>query len=257
MAASRGARRPRDWPGDPAVSDVEGLASRAARSLPESLLTTLVAALRTAPSTVKQLHYGAYNAATQDVVRRAGAAAEAGDGPYLAGLIHAYRDAYRTRPEISPVWTGPTSTVHGHRLTLAVVAGLIDDAESEIILVSYATAPSVEVRDALARATERKVSITTLLERTADNPSFSGVQNPLGDLPHEALAWPASARPTGASMHAKILVVDRKSALVGSANLTGYGVERNLECGLLVRGGRLPAAVAEHVLNANGLIRVQ
>jgi phosphatidylserine/phosphatidylglycerophosphate/cardiolipin synthase-like enzyme len=52
-------------------------------------------------------------------------------------------------------------------------------------------------------------------------------------------------------------VVDRESALVGSANLTGYVLERNLEWGLLIRGGRLPAAVAEQVLNADGLIRVQ
>lgn len=57
-------------------------------------------------------------------------------------------------------------------------------------------------------------------------------------------------------MHAKILVVDRKSALVGSANLTGYGVERNLECSLLVRGGHLPAALAKHVLNADGLVMI-
>ncbi|WP_425454039.1 phospholipase D-like domain-containing protein [Nocardioides immobilis] len=39
-------------------------------------------------------------------------------------------------------------------------------------------------------------------------------------------------------MHAKVLVVDRRTALVGSANLTGHALERNLECGLLVRGGR-------------------
>ena len=256
MAASRGARRPGQWLGNPAVTEVEELAKRAARSLPEPLLTTLVIALRTSPPTTHQLHHGSYNTATHDVVKRASAVAKAGDGPYLAGLIHAYRDASRSRPEVTPVWTGPPSLVPGQRLTLAVVAGLIDAAESEIVLVSYATFPSIEVRDALARASARRVKITTLLERTVDNPVFSGSSNPLGDLPHESLAWPAGVRPAGASMHAKILVVDRKSALVGSANLTGHGVERNLECGLLIRGGRLPAALVEHVLHAEGLIVV-
>lgn len=44
-------------------------------------------------------------------------------------------------------------------------------------------------------------------------------------------------------MHAKVQVVDRRTALVGSANLTGYGLERNLECGLLVTGGAVPQAL--------------
>lgn len=105
-------------------------------------------------------------------------------------LIRAFRDSYATRPEVTPVWTGPTSSVPGERLTLAVVAGLIDEAESEIVLVSYATLPSVEVRDALRRAVARQVNITTLLERSVDNPSYSGSSNPLGNLPHAALAWP-------------------------------------------------------------------
>jgi phosphatidylserine/phosphatidylglycerophosphate/cardiolipin synthase-like enzyme len=54
-------------------------------------------------------------------------------------------------------------------------------------------------------------------------------------------------------MHAKVLVVDRSVALVGSANLTGYGLERNLECGLLIRGGPVPAALAEHLLHVDDL----
>lgn len=114
----------------------------------------------------------------------------------------------------------------GHRLTLGVVAGLIDEAHEEILLVSYATAPSVEIRDALTRAAHRGVEITTQLERPEDNHAFTGHADPLAAIPHRALHWPVAARPSGASMHAKILVIDRTSALVGSANFTGYGVER-------------------------------
>ncbi|MDT4956422.1 MAG: hypothetical protein QOD31_221, partial [Pseudonocardiales bacterium] len=69
-------------------------------------------------------------------------------------------------PSITPVWTGPESSAAGGRLTLAVVADLIDEARQEILLVSYATMPSIEVRNALIRATARGVAITTLLERT-------------------------------------------------------------------------------------------
>jgi phosphatidylserine/phosphatidylglycerophosphate/cardiolipin synthase-like enzyme len=54
-------------------------------------------------------------------------------------------------------------------------------------------------------------------------------------------------------MHAKILIVDRRTALIGSANLTGSALQRNLECGLLVRGGHIPGQLAEHLLTARGV----
>lgn len=71
--------------------------------------------------------------------------------------------------------------------------------------------------------------------------------------PHTGCAAPAAARPASAAMHAKLLIVDRRTALVGSANLTSHGLERNLECGLLVRGGAVPSRLAEHLLGARGL----
>ena len=54
-------------------------------------------------------------------------------------------------------------------------------------------------------------------------------------------------------MHAKILVVDRRIALVGSANLTGHALERNLECGVLIRGGPVPGQLVAHLLGADSL----
>jgi cardiolipin synthase len=57
-------------------------------------------------------------------------------------------------------------------------------------------------------------------------------------------------------MHAKLLVIDRMTALVGSANLAGYGLERNLECGVLIRGGPVPGLLADHVMTADELVRL-
>jgi cardiolipin synthase A/B len=134
-----------------------------------------------------------------------------------------------------------------------VLADLVDDAQQEILLVSYATLPSNDVRSALDAAASRGVEITMLLERNIDNPWFHGLEEPFPQVAARRLCWPATARLPGASMHAKLLIVDRRTALVGSANLTGYGLERNLECGLLVRGGPVPRLLAEHVLSAHGL----
>jgi phosphatidylserine/phosphatidylglycerophosphate/cardiolipin synthase-like enzyme len=59
------------------------------------------------------------------------------------------------------------------------------------------------------------------------------------------------------ALHAKIIVVDDRIALVGSANLTGRAMEANLECGILIRGGRQPRAISEHIaeLRAQGCLQ--
>lgn len=235
------------------MTDLTELARDWVERLPSVFVGSLATALRSSPSAVMALRDGSHGTASKAAVETALAVAKVGDGPYLAGLLVGYRVARADQPRVTPVWTGPESGASGSRLTLAVVAGLIDEARSELLLVSYATAPSAEVKEALMNAAHRGVGITSLLERGTDNPSFSGNPDPLRGIEHTGLIWPAAAREAGASMHAKILVVDRTSALIGSANLTGYGVERNLECGVLIRGGTLPGALVDHITSANGI----
>lgn len=72
--------------------------------------------------------------------------------------------------------------------------------------------------------------------------------------------WPTDRRAEpGAKMHAKLATADRRILLITSANLTQSGVRKNIEAGLLIRGGAAPVRTAEHVdaLRANGdLIRL-
>jgi hypothetical protein len=51
-------------------------------------------------------------------------------------------------------------------------------------------------------------------------------------------------------------VADRRVLLVTSANLTQSGVSKNIEAGLLIRGGAAPVRAVEHVdaLRSNGLL---
>jgi phosphatidylserine/phosphatidylglycerophosphate/cardiolipin synthase-like enzyme len=48
------------------------------------------------------------------------------------------------------------------------------------------------------------------------------------------------------SLHAKCVVVDRKRALVSSANFTEAAQVRNIEVGALIRAAALAAALAQH-----------
>ncbi len=70
---------------------------------------------------------------------------------------------------------------------------------------------------------------------------------PFPGLDAVRLCWPAGVRPPGASLHAKLLVIDDYSALIGSANITGAALGKNLECGLLVRGGDAARSLRQHV----------
>ena len=82
------------------------------------------------------------------------------------------------------------------------------------------------LRDALNAAVEREVAVTLLVEQHENNRQFSSEAVPFSGLDAIRLHWPKAARPRGAALHAKIIVVDVRVALVGSANLTGYAMEQ-------------------------------
>jgi len=71
------------------------------------------------------------------------------------------------------------------------------------------------------------------------------------------LHWPLVQRPSGAALHAKVIVVDGSVALVGTANLTSRAIESKLECGILIRGGPQPKAIRDTSpgLYASGKLR--
>jgi phosphatidylserine/phosphatidylglycerophosphate/cardiolipin synthase-like enzyme len=48
-------------------------------------------------------------------------------------------------------------------------------------------------------------------------------------------------------MHAKLVIADGHVLFVTSANLTQSGIGKNVEAGLLVRGGLAPIRAVEHV----------
>lgn len=174
----------------------------------------------------------------------------ADDAVVAGALLGASTMVHRlgTATAIDVAWTGPVSRTATGRLTSEAIASTLNDARHEILLIGYAVHDEQRVTSALHAAASRGVDITLLLERNADNPRYTGTSIPLAELPARRLAWPAGQRPaSGASLHAKVLVVDRHVALVGSANLTGWALARNLECGILVRGGSEPAAICAHV----------
>ncbi|WP_331758108.1 DISARM system phospholipase D-like protein DrmC (plasmid) [Nocardia sp. NBC_01377] len=240
------------------TADVIRLAVQLSRELPAQDVRRLAIAVRGGPAALQKYSAGSAGVAVRDACQRLMAAAlSAKDCDLAAGAMLGALEADPRVAAIDVVWTGPDSGLATSRLTSAVVVDLIDQAVTEILLVGYAVHTEPSVAAALTRASDRNVAITLLLERHADNVHFSGTGAAFPGLVAQRLSWPAGERPAGASLHAKVLVVDETSALIGSANVTGAALERNLECGLLLTGGPVPGNIRSHVrrLVDRGLMR--
>lgn len=229
---------------------LETLTAELAEQLPYGDIKQLAHACRKGRSGLRSLEAQVAGIAVRAACRRLRTHVTGdADGGYAAGLLLGAAQArlkYRSDHDADVVWTGPASGVQTSRLTSAVVSELIDSARTELLLVSYATFPPASLTAALASAAARGVEVTLLLEQPADNPNFHGTPA----FPTLAAArwnWPIGNREPGAALHAKIIVVDRQVALIGSANLTGHAFEKNLECGILLRDPEQANAIARHL----------
>lgn len=231
---------------------MKDLAATWVRDLPRPMVHALADALLEGPAALIALQSTISGGSSSHAVLHALKISKQGEGPYVAGLMHGRLAAMTEAPTLTPVWTGPSSAQPGKRLTIAVVADLVSEAMHELLLVSYAAYPPASLRTALDAAGDRGVLVTTLLESPLDRPGFTGPPDPFPGLTGQRLRWPAADRPPHASMHAKLLVVDRRVALIGSANLTEAALERNLECGVLIRGGEVPGLLADLVRGSLG-----
>jgi phosphatidylserine/phosphatidylglycerophosphate/cardiolipin synthase-like enzyme len=161
--------------------------------------------------------------------------------------LAARRDAAARRSR--PVWTGPCASGE-QRLTAAVLGDLISSANERVLLVSYAAYTLTGVAENLTAAVNRGCTVDVVFETEEDSGGgYSGPSVPFGAVPGiRRWRWPANRRPSsGAALHAKLLVVDGRRALVGSANLTHRALTANLEAGVLIEDPDIAAQLERHV----------
>jgi phosphatidylserine/phosphatidylglycerophosphate/cardiolipin synthase-like enzyme len=178
---------------------------------------------------------------------------------YLYGVAAGHAQ-HASAVTVESVWSGPS--VHGVpvRATAQVLVQLVENATSELLLMTYSAKPYEPLRAALASAVKRGVSVAAVVETLQGAGSAISGDEPAAafqGLDVQLWHWPAGRRAElNAKMHAKIAVADRRWLLVSSANLTQSGVGKNIEAGLLIRGGTAPQRAAEHiaVLRSAGLL---
>ncbi|MDR3081754.1 MAG: DISARM system phospholipase D-like protein DrmC [Streptomyces sp.] len=180
---------------------------------------------------------------------------------YVRGYAAAARHA-RDRVQVRTVWSGPATPAVPVRATAQVLAEVIAEAEHELLAMTYAARAYPALTEALERAVRRGVTVDIVVETLA---GAGGLLS--GREPGSAFAGASGVRlwhwaRTGqrgvvSRQHAKLAVADRRVLFLGSANLTESAARRNIEAGVLVRGGSAPRRAAEHIaeLQRQGVLR--
>jgi len=175
----------------------------------------------------------------------------------IAFLLEQIVLARESRPRASHlldlVLSGPEVEGVPTRRTGAVYRELVEQAESEIILASYAIHNGSDIFAPLAARMEAlpDLKVTAYLDiprkygdKTYDSQIVSGYLHefrqkhwPSGTREPELLYFKSALERewrSRASMHAKVVLTDRKVAFISSANLTSAAQQKNLEAGIIV-----------------------
>jgi cardiolipin synthase A/B len=170
-------------------------------------------------------------------------------------------------PSTQVVWTGPKVEGSFLRATREVVREILRGARTELLVVGYWIAARddgegiiEELIALLADAVTRGVAVSVIMDERLrsdgrDNARILKSAWPICTVLPKQLTWRLPPTDQHLKLHAKVLIADRTDALVTSANLTSYAMDRNMEMGVRIIG-RPAADIAKHfdLLVAKGVI---
>jgi cardiolipin synthase A/B len=193
-------------------------------------------------------------------------------GPLLALLLRtSAASVAAVRGEIAStevVWTGPKVEGSFLRATREVVRELLRGAKAELLVVGYWIAAREdgegiieEVIASLSDAVRRRVSVNVVVDERIrpdgrDNRTVLISAWPTTIPLPKVSTWRLPPNDQHLKLHAKVIVADRRDALITSANLTSYAMNRNMEMGVRV-AGRPAQDIARHfdLLEASGVVQ--
>lgn len=179
----------------------------------------------------------------------------------LASALRAAQasDRWWNRQSLDLVWTGPAPAGSSFRSTDQALLEIIDGAQEDLLIVSFAAYRMPVLLAAIERAMDRGVRTAFVLESAAESDGRISVDpiHALSSRMRDECAiycWPKEQRPVRMTdrgalsgvLHAKCAVADAQALLVSSANITEGALWLNLELGVLLRGGELPGRVRRH-----------
>jgi cardiolipin synthase len=169
----------------------------------------------------------------------------------LAGASAAYHYA-KSEQEIELVWTGPSSKLIATRKTEQALLQVIDAAKDRLFITSFVAYNVSLIVAALDKAIRRGAQVSMLLEASDQHGggvSIDGIGKMRSILPGvKLLSWINKGDGfSGGKVHAKVAVADECFCFISSANLTAHAMEKNMEAGVLIRGGATPRNLHRHL----------
>jgi phosphatidylserine/phosphatidylglycerophosphate/cardiolipin synthase-like enzyme len=144
----------------------------------------------------------------------------------------------QTTDDITVAVTGTAWMGSGVGSVQSAIEDLLAQAENEIQLAIYELTKGAEgFLDKLNSCLARGIRTTIVINRYRSKPAFvkQKLERMRNQYPHLSLLS-FEPEPTFEDLHAKIIVIDRRKALVGSANLTWKGLVGNHELAVVFEG---------------------
>lgn len=182
----------------------------------------------------------------------------------LESLRHSKLEAPNLEHLFEIVLSGPKSEAVPTRDTQAVFKELIAAAQSEVILASYAIYNGRELFSSLIEKHESIPDFKTTFyldipRKRGDSTLSSQIVSQYRDE-FFAKQWPSEKRPelhylsnsldmdwkVRSSMHAKLIIIDRTTVMISSANLTQAAQTKNIEAGVIVSNKNTAQRLANH-----------
>jgi cardiolipin synthase len=217
-----------------------------AEELPVSLVESLIAQLRAGAAPA--MPSPGYQGRVDEFLR-----SHSGTRVELAPMLEVALAAKRSRQTAELVWTGPSTPVVPVRQTEQVLCDLIRCAERRLTMTSFGIFQVPRLVEELEQSLGRGVALRIVLgdREWHSDQEIDRQRHQLGRVVAARallLQWPPERRPRdehgrAGLMHAKAAVADSRIAFLTSANLTEAALERNMELGVLIRGGHLPAGI--------------
>ena len=155
------------------------------------------------------------------------------------------------RADVELVWSGPTTGLVPVRHTEQVLIEVIQSATKCLFLVSFVAYEISSVVKALNECTLNGVKLFVLLEpssQSGGNVSTDSINTIRELVPGSKIyTWNPDRQKEG-SIHAKCVVADEDVAFITSANLSEAAMERNMELGVLLKGGHAPMQLHKHLM---------
>jgi hypothetical protein len=189
-----------------------------------------------------------YRAAISQVIGAASlgpAIARAAAATHLRALGEGYALG-RSSQQVKLVWSGPTSSTFQSEAIGIVVAEIVAEARDELTLMIGSPDLHPALADLLRSAIARGVTVAALIGPSQEGSKSSSDIGLAAAIPGIEV-WrsvPTVGNSEQSSMIcANLIAVDKQVLLITSANLIEDRFIKNIDFGLLVRGGSAPASV--------------